>query len=135
MKKIILLFLIFMSCKSERDFNFEIEQLSEKHQKCLDSGKNMMNCSRQFHFEMNHMLKIVLKECRISLNKTEQESLEREQLLWSKKREQYITEQNQEFNDKIKSEEWGQDMYMAVYQNDADFVKARVLELIKRMKK
>lgn len=135
MKKLILLFLIFLSCKSERDFTFEIEQLSKKHQKCLDSGKNMINCSRQFYSEMNQMLKIVFEECEISLTESEKESLKREQHLWSKKREQYFAEQNQNFKDKIKSEEWGPDMYMIVYQNDADFVKARIIELIDRMKK
>jgi uncharacterized protein YecT (DUF1311 family) len=135
MKRLIFLLLIFLSCKPEKDYKPEIEQLSIKHQKCLDSGKNMMECSRQFYFEMNQMLNIVYEDCRISLNESEQESLKKEQLLWLKKRDQYFAEQNRDFSYKIKSEEWGQDMYMIVYQNDADFVKARVVELISKMEK
>lgn len=133
MKNLILLLLLTF-CSSDKNYQNVIERLSKEHQACLDTGVNMLGCSRKFYFEMDSMLNVVYREYRSSLTESGKKILKNEQLNWLKKRDEFFAKENKEYQKNIKSQEWGPDMYMIVYDNNADFVKERTLELITQMK-
>ena len=55
-------------------------------------------------------------------------------MAWLKERDAYFKKQNDTFQQNLKSGEWGTDMYMVVYDENADFVKERAISLLKRIK-
>lgn len=131
----LIILLLFIACNSKGNHELSIEQLSIKHQACLDSGVDMMGCSKTFYFEMDSMLNVVYNEYKMTLKPNERKALQTEQTEWLKKRDTFIDRENKAFQEKLETDEWGPDMYMIVYDNDAEFVKKRTIELIKRMKK
>ena len=68
------------------------------------------------------------------LNSTEKESLKKEQLMWLKKRDTYFKKKDKIFQDNVKKGNWGQDMKMITYDDKANYVKERVIVLIKKIK-
>ena len=134
MKNLLVLAVLTLS-NSPENHKVVIERLSEKHQTCLDSGINMLGCSRKFYFEMDSMLNVVYKDYKSTLNEIEKENLKKEQRDWLKKRDDFLAKENKEYQKNIDTQKWGPDMYMIVYDNDANFVKKRIFELIDRMGK
>lgn len=61
------------------------------------------------------------------------EAFKKEQFKWLRESDDYFKDQDKEFEDKLRTGEWGPDMYMIAYDNDAEFVKARVLKLAFRL--
>lgn len=84
---------------------------------------------------MDSILNQVYNTLKSQLNVTEKERLKKEQKAWLKRRDVFIAKQNKEFLMKQKKGEWGSEMYMITYENDAEFVKERILILIKRLEK
>ena len=83
---------------------------------------------------MDSMLNLAYKKLRLTINSEEQHLLRTEQLQWLKKRDKYFSALQQEFQRNYKKGEWGRDMFMVTYHNDAEFVRKRVVTLIKRIK-
>ncbi|MEP6676161.1 MAG: lysozyme inhibitor LprI family protein [Ferruginibacter sp.] len=110
-----------------------VNDLAAKHQQCLDAGIDMTGCSRGFCAQMDSMLNVVYNNFRTKLNVSGKEVLKKEQIAWLKKRDAYYKNQDKIYQDNIKSKKWGPDMQMVTYDDKADFIKARVLALIKRM--
>ena len=108
-----------------------VEDLTSRHQSCLDSGIDMMNCSRKYCMEMDSILNVAYKSLRHNLDSENRLKLKAEQTRWLKKRDEFFEEQVKIFQKNFQSEEWGSDMFMIVYDNDAEFIRERVVELIK----
>lgn len=83
---------------------------------------------------MDSMLNVVYNAYSGSIEKKEQDPLKMEQRKWIKQRDDFFDTQNKEFQKKMESGEWGPDMYMITYDNYAEFVKARTMDLIKKLK-
>lgn len=81
------------------------------------------------------MLKVVYFNLYKKTNSQVQIYLKKEQGDWLNKRDKYFKEENKKARQKEKRKEAGQDLYMSVYQEDAEFIKKRVLELISRLNK
>lgn len=124
---------IFLNVSANAQLKNTMDRIYQDHLKCLDSGINMLGCSRKYYLEMDSMLNLTYKKLRTTLNETEKSTLKEEQLKWLKERDAYFETQNRIFNDKVNSGEWGNDMYMVTFDNKADFVRKRVLEIIKRV--
>jgi len=128
-----ILMFIFLNVSANAQLKNTMDRIYQDHLKCLDSGINMLGCSRKYYLEMDSMLNLTYKKLRTTLNETEKSTLKEEQLKWLKERDAYFETQNRIFNDKVNSGEWGNDMYMVTFDNKADFVRKRVLEIIKRV--
>jgi len=111
----------------------DISILADQHQKCLDEGVDMQGCSRNYCLQMDSCLNLVYNNIRKLLTDTEKENLKKEQLNWLKKRDLYYKKEQSEFKKQFDSGEWGSDMFMIVYQNDAEFVRKRVVVLIQKL--
>jgi uncharacterized protein YecT (DUF1311 family) len=79
--------IILFGCQREMDYNAKLENLSIEHQKCLDSGIAMMNCSQKYAFQMDSMLNVVYKDLIKRYDKPDQEKLKEEERMWIKQRD------------------------------------------------
>ena len=92
----------------------------------------MLGCSKRYYLQADSLLNVAYSQLRSKMNATEKEALKEEQLIWLKKRDNYFRQQNEKFRRKFKEGEWGSDMAMITYSEQADFVKERVVELLKQ---
>ncbi len=125
MKRLILLFL-FTNLVTAQNFKKGIQFLTNKNQKCLDSGEFMYECSNKFHLEIDSLLNVVYNNIRSKLKKEDKNILKTEQLSWLKSRDLKFK--------KIESEKTGLgnglDELMIKQQSKADFVLKRINFLI-----
>lgn len=125
--------LLFLSSEANCQSVKDIKKLEAANQRCLDSGMHMLHCSAYFNYEMDSMLNLVYEKLINSLDNNGKIFLKTEQKNWLKKRDSYFKKEDTGFNKRMKSGEDGPDMYMIVYDDKADFVKRRVLQLIDRL--
>ena len=91
----------------------------------------MDECSRRYYFQMDSLLSVVYEKTEKKLNLIQKLKLKKDQENWLVKRKKFESKQNKIFQKKIKSQEWGNDMYIIVYQNDAEFIRERIIRLLK----
>jgi uncharacterized protein YecT (DUF1311 family) len=127
----LIIFLYAKNCNSQTIKT--IDSMSIAFQKRLDTGVEMLKCTKEFYFQMDSMLNIVYNKLRTKLNTTEKDILKKEQLTWLKKRDAYFKKENKKFLQKFNSNEWGSDMYMIIYEEEAEFVKGRTIVLLNRI--
>jgi len=105
----------------------DIQQLDTIYQHCLDKGQNMYGCTITYYNVLDSCLNVAYKQLRNKLDKTQQLTLQQEELSWLKTRDQ-------KFKSIDKNNNYpGQDGEM-MKQNQKDaIVKERVLQLIKKL--
>jgi uncharacterized protein YecT (DUF1311 family) len=131
-------FILFLPCfflHGQAQTVKTIEDMSHKHQACLDSGKDMLGCSRSFYSQMDSMITVVYDKLITVLNLTGKATLKKDQLDWLKKRDVFFKKQDKVFDDNYKKGKWGLEMQMVTYDDKADFIKKRILLLIRRLNK
>lgn len=113
-----------------------IIRLQEAEQACLDSGVNMLGCTRNFYSQMDSLLNVVYKNLRGTLESSQKSLLKKEQKLWLQKRDAYFKKTLSEFKKKNpnRTEGTAQDDAMYMYESNAEFVKNRILNLLGRFK-
>lgn len=109
-----------------------VENMATKHQTCLDSGIDMLGCSKSFYLQMDSMLNVVYHQLRATLGEKQKQALKNQQFKWIKKRDTYFNKQDNTLQKKYEKGEWGRDMEMITYDDKANFIKERVIVLIKR---
>ena len=109
-----------------------IDTLETQYQACLDEGQFMLGCSETFYFQMDSLLNLEYKKLRSKCDSIQKENLKDEQLKWLSKRDkQFKKNQQQEHKDaKEGGYDGGQDETMMLTDDNAKFVKERVLELM-----
>jgi uncharacterized protein YecT (DUF1311 family) len=131
LKSIIVILLVLASgYKSFSQTSQTIDALDKSYQACLDSGINMLGCSQTYYQQIDNMLNVVYKKLRGSYDSSQQATLKSEQLKWLSDRNKYFKKVDSEPEDGLT----GQDKIMAELDKKAEFVKDRVLTLIKRLK-
>lgn len=136
-RKMILLFVCISFCQAvvgNAQTLQVITDLSTKHQNCLDSGKHMLTCSELYYSEMDSMLHLAYENLKSRLSENGKTEIKAEQIRWLQKRDEYHKQTIKRYQKYVKSGEWGPEMYLMIYNDDeAEFVKKRVVELIKRL--
>ncbi|RZL44850.1 MAG: DUF1311 domain-containing protein [Pedobacter sp.] len=105
----------------------DIKKLEVKYQACLDNGDYMLGCSNQFYVEMDSCLNVAYKQLRQTSDELVKAALKKEQLEWLKIRDRKFA-----YIDKTNKDE-GQDGEMFRRDEKANFVKERVLVLIRKL--
>ncbi len=131
---IIVTLLLFNTVGSSQTMD-EIAKMKAQCQSCLDSGVDMQGCARKYCIEMYEIVDTAFNNLSEKLSQQERALLKTEQVKWLKKRKQFEKEEEKEFQKKYKTGEWGTDMFMIVYENDAEYTRKRIVELIKRRNK
>ena len=124
--------IVFSNVQSHAQTRKTIDSLTRIRQACLDTGERMPYCTYLFLTQMDSLLVIVYDRTYASLSPAGKHALEKEQREWMTKRAAYFVRQDTLFNRKVRSEEWGPDMRMITYSDKADFLKQRILTLLKR---
>jgi uncharacterized protein YecT (DUF1311 family) len=126
-------FLFSLSCHSQADK--VIAQLDKEHQKCLDNGNNMANCSFEYYTKMDDLLNITYKKIRLDLSKDQQQQLKNLQIAWLKERDQYFKKVEKETAATLDGDNESQDYRMICSHENALFVKERIISLEKKYSK
>jgi uncharacterized protein YecT (DUF1311 family) len=132
-QKSILLFFILFSFHSNAQTLKSVTKLETTHQKCLDTGIGMRNCSLKYLNQSDSLLNVAYKNLRLKLSSEEKSELKKEQLIWLKKRDQYFKKAYSDTRKKGYFEEGSLDFEMVVFDLQADYVFDRVKELIKKI--
>ena len=116
-----------------------IDSLETQYQNCLDKGEYMFGCTKKFYSQIDSMLNVVYFKLRSTLDTTQKAKLKIEQKAWLIKRDTYFKKTLKEFktknpdNSPYGSAFGAQDDAMFMYDDNAKFVKDRILTLIKRL--
>jgi uncharacterized protein YecT (DUF1311 family) len=129
MKKSFSIILLFIGFVSNSQTLKTIQTLEKQHQDCFDKGGFMLGCSIQFNKQMDSLLNVAYLKKRQSMNPAQKTAFKKEQQLWLQKRDAYIKKITQKT--KKETDLIGNDLQMVITDQEADFVKERVLELIK----
>lgn len=132
-KKAILLFFILVAFHSNAQTMETVSKLKTSYQHCLDSGSGMKNCSIEYYNQSDSLLNISYKNLKLKLSSKEQSKLKKEQLDWIKKRDLYFEKVYSDTKKEGHFSEGSNDFDMVVFDEKANFVFARVRELIKRI--
>lgn len=126
-KKFLLIFFIF----SFNTFYGQTQQLiikfEKRHQNCLDTQPSMLDCSLKYNKQIDSLLNVVYNKKRKLLSQEGKLKLKQEQLAWIKKRD----ENTKNVATKLKKETdiIGSDLQMIILDQEANFVKKRVIYL------
>lgn len=126
--------IIHLTCFSQT--RSVLDSLENRYQACLDKGKNMFGCAKLFYQQMDSLLNVQYKQLRSSCDSVQKENLKQEQLKWLAKRDAYFKQTLNTFKSKNpKADPFGnafgaQDDAMSMFDDNATFVKKRLLELI-----
>ena len=123
----ICIFLLSLSCHSQTAKT--IAQLDKEHQKCLDTGNNMANCSFEYYSKMDDLLNTTYKKIRLTLSQDEQQKLKTLQIAWLKKRDAYFKQVQKETAKTLDGDHESQDYRMICSNENALFVKDRIIVL------
>ena len=122
----------FLINKSYSQTLKSIAIIEKQTQDCLDKGIGMMACSATYEDQMDSLLNLAYNNLRKKLSQAGKDSLKAEEMDWIKKRDKQFKiiakEETKELGD-------GQDGLMATYQSEGDFIRERVIVLIKRLNK
>jgi uncharacterized protein YecT (DUF1311 family) len=109
----------------------DVKTIERKYQLCLDEGTDMLGCTNRFYAEMDKILNTVYNKYSATLTEVEKDKLKTEQKEWLNQRDARIKKQIQVLNRKSGSN----DEIMTLRNDNAVFVKQRVLVLIKKITK
>lgn len=131
--KTLLLLLILFSFNCNSQTLKTVDKIQSSYQRCLDNGIAMKNCSIHYYNQSDSLLNVVYKKLRQKSNTDEQSKLKKEQLEWLKKRDKYFQKVYSDTKKEGDFIEGSSDFDMVVFDEKADFVFERVIELIKRI--
>ncbi|BDU25962.1 lysozyme inhibitor LprI family protein [Flavobacterium sp. GSB-24] len=131
-KALVILF-VLIALKSNSQTLETVSKLKSEYQKCLDKGSAMSNCSYAYYNQSDSLLNIVYKNLKNKISPKEQSKLKKEQLDWLKKRDQYFQQLYTDTKKQGIFTEGTRDFDMVIYDEEANYVFARVKELIRKI--
>ncbi|OCX53375.1 hypothetical protein BEL04_03480 [Mucilaginibacter sp. PPCGB 2223] len=133
MKKIGVIILLSMVFLGEKGFGQTIktiDSLEKSYQACLDKGVNMLDCTKVHYQQMDNMLNLVYQKLHKKMSPTQFSQLKAEQIAWLSKRDKYFKNIPLEPEEKALG---AQDREMVIVDKKSDFVKERVMVLLKKL--
>lgn len=127
-----LFFIGFYSCCNSQSLK-KIKSMETNYQNCLDNGVNMKKCAENYYLQIDALLNEVYKKSRLKINQKEKDRLKSEQLKWIKNRDLYFKKAYAEAKDEAEDLS-KEDIEMVFIDKKAEYVKERVLYLIKKFK-
>jgi uncharacterized protein YecT (DUF1311 family) len=109
----------------------DVVVLETQYQQCLDNGQNMLACSKLFYLQMDSLLNVYYQKLRTTCNDQQKSNLKTEQIKWLSKRDAYFKTTRYKAQKNSQNGIVPKDDEMFMYNDNAEFVQARVLELYK----
>jgi uncharacterized protein YecT (DUF1311 family) len=129
-KVLFVIVLFFTAFTSYSQSINEITALEKNYQDCLDKDDYMLGCAKNFYNEIDKILNVTYNNIMSGLDQTQKTALRTEQRSWLKERKAYFTKVDRENEDGLA----GNDLKMVRIDKQADYVKERVIYLIKKYK-
>jgi len=107
-----------------------MDSLENSYQSCLDRGQHMLNCSKVYYQQMDSMLNMVYKDLRKKMTPADASQLKNSQIQWLKQRDKYFGNIVLEPEEKSLGKD---DQEMVILDKKSEFVRDRVLELMKKL--
>jgi uncharacterized protein YecT (DUF1311 family) len=132
-QKSILLFFILFAFNCNAQTMETVSKLKTSYQKCVDSGSGMKNCAIEYYNESDSLMNVAYRNLKLKLSSKEQSKLKKEQLDWIKKRDLYFEKVYSDTKKEGHFVEGSSDFDMVVFDEKANYIFARVKELIKKL--
>ncbi len=138
---LISIFLLVASLASRSQTASVLDSMESQYQSCLDKGDNMQSCAKNYYVQMDKMMNKVYAKLRSRMDSTQKLKLQAEQMTWLAKRNAYFKQTLKEYNSKVAANNPDdsalspKDYSMIMYNDNAAFVKERVLALLKKLNK
>ncbi|MFH6959726.1 lysozyme inhibitor LprI family protein [Flavobacterium aquidurense] len=132
-QKSILLFFILFAFNCNAQTMETVSKLKASYQKCVDSGSGMKNCAIEYYNESDSVMNVAYRNLKLKLSSKEQSKLKKEQLDWIKKRDLYFEKVYSDTKKEGHFVEGSSDFDMVVFDEKANYIFARVKELIKKL--
>ena len=116
--------------KADAQIRNVIERLGKSEQACLDKGIHMSGCSYRFMHQMDSLLNVEYKAVYAKLSHDQQIALRKEELVWIKQRDIFFKkEDNKRANSNSSEGLQGEDLDMTIYDNKANYIQKRILQI------
>ncbi|SHH45908.1 lysozyme inhibitor LprI family protein [Flavobacterium aquidurense] len=132
-QKSILLFFILFAFNCNAQTMETVSKLKTSYQKCVDSGSGMKNCAIEYYNESDSLMNVAYRNLKLKLSSKEQSKLKKEQLDWIKKRDLYFEKVYSDTKKEGHFVEGSSDFDLVVFDEKANYIFARVKELIKKL--
>lgn len=119
----------------EPDYQKKLQELNVTYQNCLDEGKAMVNCSRDFLSQMGELMDRILIDFQENAPKEKSDLILQNQREWEVKIQDKFNLINQRL-DSVTSSNGAvpQDEVMFSYNDKALIIEERIIELIDQLK-
>lgn len=108
-----------------------VDTLEMRYQHCLNEGNNIYNCALQYYEQMDSLLNKVYRQLCSDMDNNRRQSLQVSQQIWKEKKEAYFKDIDGRVQKKRVRTPSGLDDDMIVTDNKAEYLKIRVIELLK----
>lgn len=109
-----------------------ITQIRDTYQNCLDTGEYMLGCAENYYNEIDKLLNKEYQSLRKMLNSEQKDELKSKQIAWLKKRDARFDMIGSEI---MESGMGGNDAQMMIWDEKAEYVFDRVIELMESQTK
>lgn len=119
----------------EPDYQKKLQELNVTYQHCLDEGKAMVNCSRDFLSKMGELMDRILLDFQENAPKEKSDLILQNQKEWEVKIQDKFNLINQRLDSvTLSSEAIPHDELMFSYNDKARIIEERIIELIDQLK-
>ena len=119
----------------ELDFPKKLQELNVTYQNCLDEGKSMANCSRDFLSQMGELMDRIIMDFKENTPKEKSDLILQNQREWEVKIQDKFNLINQRLDSvTLSSGAVPQDELMFSYNDRARIIEERIIELIEQLK-
>lgn len=112
----------------------DIAALDAAYKTCMQTGVDSSGCGRTYLRQMDSVLNVVYEKIRVQSSADEKVKLLNDQKSWLGKKSEFYKKQDENFTFHLQDGSWKKDMIWLVYQNKADFLRKRAMQLAKQLK-
>lgn len=111
-----------------------IADLDAAYKDCMKAGTDSSGCGRAYLRQMDSTLSLIFEKVRVQSSSKEKIDLLNEHKIWLSKKSEFYKKQDENFTYHLQDGSWQKDMIWLVYENKADFLRKRALQLAKSLK-
>ncbi len=110
------------------------KELEQQHKECEKLRADSVNCHKVYLQQLDSMMLIVFEKVKVDLSPEQKAKVIKEQLSWSAQKNSFFKKQDENFVYNIQEGIWTKDMIKVTYASKSDFVRKRLLSLLKHVK-
>ncbi|MBK9328057.1 MAG: hypothetical protein IPM95_01835 [Sphingobacteriales bacterium] len=130
----LLIFLFFSAIDTGAQTAREsFKALEQQHKECEKFKADSVNCHRIYLQQLDSIMLIVFEKVKVNLPSEQKAKIIKEQLSWSAQKNSFFKKQDENFVYNLQEGIWTKDMIRITYATKSDFVRKRLLTLLKQV--